>query len=666
MNTVSVEVGPPPAPALAVGHHGRQGRPGRPRRRSRPRGRRSARADPGTRRPRPPARNVHRNPLPVCAATRTAPTVDGPAEGGPHARDPRARPGRRARPPGSPTTSSPTASSGPRTVLLNRRVGDAWHDVTAAQFLAEVRALAKGLVASGVGVGDRVGSDVAHPLRVDAGRLRHLVRRRRHRPDLRDQLGRAGRSGSCRTPAPWPWCSRATSTSPCSTRSPTGCPGVRHRCVIDHGDLDRARAARAPGSPTTTSRQRRTSVSARRPRHDHLHLRHHRAAQGLRAHPRQLHLRGGEHRGGDARGVRRPRVPRRCCSCRWRTCSAASSRSPASTARVRLGHTADVTHLLDDLAGFRPTFLLAVPRVFEKIFNGAQQKADRRRQGRRSSTRPRPPPSPTARRSTPAAPASGCACSTRCSTGSSTPSSAPRWAAGSRWAVSGGAPLGARLGHFFRGIGITILEGYGLTETAGATTVNRPHRAAHRLGRPAVPRRRGADRRRRRGPAHGPARLPRLLEQPRRPPPRCSSPTAGSTPATSARSTTTGYLSITGRKKEILVTAGGKNVAPAVLEDRIRAHWLVSQCMVVGDNKPYVAALVTIDPDSFPAWKQQHGKDPRTPRSPRWPTTPTCSPRCSTPSTRPTRPCLDRRVDPAVPRSCRSTGPRRAASSRRR
>jgi long-chain acyl-CoA synthetase len=69
-----------------------------------------------------------------------------------------------------------------------------------------------------------------------------------------------------------------------------------------------------------------------------------------------------------------------------------------------------------------------------------------------------------------------------------------------------------------------------------------------------------------------------------------------------------GYLSITGRKKEILVTAGGKNVAPAVLEDRIRAHWLVSQCMVVGDSRPYVAALVTVDPDSLPAWKEQRGK----------------------------------------------------------
>ena len=151
-----------------------------------------------------------------------------------------------------------------------------------------------------------------------------------------------------------------------------------------------------------------------------------------------------------------------------------------------------------------------------------------------------------------------------------------------------------------------MLEGYGLTETTAALTVNLPD--AQRIGTVGRPLPgtsvriaddgellfRGGQVLRATGTTRGP--LPR------------SSTTAGSTPATSARSTTTGFVRITGRKKEILVTAGGKNVAPAVLEDQIRAHGLVSQCMVVGDGRPFVAALVTLDPEAFQSWAERHGK----------------------------------------------------------
>ena len=168
-----------------------------------------------------------------------------------------------------------------------------------------------------------------------------------------------------------------------------------------------------------------------------------------------------------------------------------------------------------------------------------------------------------------------------------------------QYAVSGGAPLGARLGHFFRGIGVTILEGYGLTETTAPATVNRPGAAQDRHRRPAAAGRR-----------------------------RSGSPTTArswSRASTSSRGywnnaeataeamrdgwfhtgdigelDDDGFLTITGRKKEILVTAGGKNVAPAVLEDRIRAHPLVCQCIVVGDQKPFIAALVTLDAEMLP------------------------------------------------------------------
>ena len=227
------------------------------------------------------------------------------------------------------------------------------------------------------------------------------------------------------------------------------------------------------------------------------------------------------------------------------------------------------------------------------------------------------------------------------------------------YAVSGGAPLGERLGHFYRGIGLTILEGYGLTETTAAVTANLPD--AHKIGTVGRPLP---------GTAVRIADDGELLL-------RGGQVFAGYWDDEEATAEALerdgwfhtgdvgevddeGFVRITGRKKEILVTAGGKNVAPAVLEDRLRAHALVSQCMVVGDGQPFIAALVTIDPESFPAWAEAHGKsgsiadhvddpdlraeieaavDEANRRSPR--------PRRSGSS-----------------RSCRTTGPRRAGSSR--
>jgi long-chain acyl-CoA synthetase len=174
------------------------------------------------------------------------------------------------------------------------------------------------------------------------------------------------------------------------------------------------------------------------------------------------------------------------------------------------------------------------------------------------------------------------------------------------WAVSGGAPLGARLGHFFRGIGVTILEGYGLTETTAAGTVNTPAQLKiGTVGRPSpgVTVRIADDgeilmsgEHVYRGYWHNPEAtkeakgdgwfhsgdIGEIDEQ--------------------------GFVRITGRKKELIVTAGGKNVAPAVLEDRLRAHPLISQCMVVGDQKPYIACLVTLDAEAVAPWATAKGK----------------------------------------------------------
>ena len=275
-------------------------------------------------------------------------------------------------------------------------------------------------------------------------------------------------------------------------------------------------------------------------------------------------------------------------------------------AGVRLGHSPDIKQLLPGLQSFKPTFLLAVPRVFEKVYNSAQQKAQADGKGTIFDT----------------AAATAIAYSESLDTGGpglmlklkhavfdKLVYGKLREAMGGnmRWAVSGGGPLGARLGHFFRGINVTILEGYGLTETSAATTVNRP--SAIRVGSVGQPL-----------PGAGvkvaadgelllsgdqifvgywknPTATAEALE-----------PDGWFHSGDIGEIDDQGFVKITGRKKELIVTAAGKNVAPAVLEDRLRANWLVSQCMVVGDNKPFIACLVTIDPESFPAWKKQAGK----------------------------------------------------------
>jgi len=176
------------------------------------------------------------------------------------------------------------------------------------------------------------------------------------------------------------------------------------------------------------------------------------------------------------------------------------------------------------------------------------------------------------------------------------------------WAVSGGAPLGARLGHFFRGIGITVLEGYGLTETSAATTVSRPDAIeVGAVGQPFP----GASVKVADdgelmlagdqifvGYWNNPTATAEVLE-----------PDGWFHSGDIGEIDDRGFVRITGRKKELIVTAGGKNVAPAVLEDRLRSHALVSQCMVVGDQKPFVAAIVTLDPEALPMWLKVQGKD---------------------------------------------------------
>src|SRR5262249_24333713 len=171
-------------------------------------------------------------------------------------------------------------------------------------------------------------------------------------------------------------------------------------------------------------------------------------------------------------------------------------------------------------------------------------------------------------------------------------------------AISGGAPLGDRLAHFFRGVGLPVFEGYGLTETSAAATVNTLGAARiGTVGRPIA------------GTGARIADDGEILLRGANVFPRYWNNETATAEVLEADGwfrtgdlgalDNDGFLRITGRKKELIVTAGGKNVAPAVLEDRLRAHWLISQAMVVGDRRPYVAALITIDPESWPVWLEK-------------------------------------------------------------
>jgi long-chain acyl-CoA synthetase len=277
----------------------------------------------------------------------------------------------------------------------------------------------------------------------------------------------------------------------------------------------------------------------------------------------------------------------------------------AFTSKLTVGFTSDIKNLLPLFAVFKPTVVVSVPRVFEKVYNTAEQNASNDGKG----------------------PIFKMAAQTAVDWSRAQDNGGPglvlrakhalfdrlvyhklRAALGGdcHAAVSGGAPLGARLGHFYRGVGLTIYEGYGLTETSAAITVNQIGGLKIGTVGKLVP-----------GNSMRIADDNELLM-------RGGVVFGGywrNEQATDEAFTDgwfrtgdlgavdeDGFLTITGRKKELIVTAGGKNVAPAVLEDQLRAHPLISQAMVVGDAKPFIGALITIDPEAFEGWKQRNSK----------------------------------------------------------
>ncbi|NKE08358.1 MULTISPECIES: AMP-dependent synthetase/ligase [Kocuria] len=276
-------------------------------------------------------------------------------------------------------------------------------------------------------------------------------------------------------------------------------------------------------------------------------------------------------------------------------------------AGVTVAHTADIKDLLGDLKSFQPTFLLVVPRVFEKVFNSAQQKAEGEGKGKIFNR------------------AANVAIEwSRADEAGKVPLALKlqhklfdklvygklRSAMGGRveYAVSGGGPLGERLGHFFHGIGLLVLEGYGLTETTAPITVNTVKKI--KIGSVGTPLPGNSVKISDDGEvlAKGICVMNGYWQNPEKTQETFDEDGWFRTGDLGSLDED-GYLRITGRIKELIVTAGGKNVSPVVLEDQVRAHPLVSQCIAVGEKRPFIAALITLDEEALPGWLEAHELD---------------------------------------------------------
>ncbi len=271
----------------------------------------------------------------------------------------------------------------------------------------------------------------------------------------------------------------------------------------------------------------------------------------------------------------------------------------------KIAYSTGIPQLMEELQMVKPTWIFSVPRVFEKVYNSSAARAADDGKGKIFDTAAQTAIDFARQSETGTV---GIVTRIKHTIFDKLVYSKIRTALGGRatHAISGGAPLGERLGHFYSGIGVKVYEGYGLTETSAGSTLNRD--GAMKIGTVGKPIsgvsiRIGED---------GEVLI------------------AGdhvfsgywNNDGATAESIVDGwfhtgdigalddegFLRITGRKKEIIVTAGGKNVAPAVLEDRLRAHPLVSQCVVVGDAQPFIAVMVTVDPEEFVRWKGQHEK----------------------------------------------------------
>ncbi|MFC8919250.1 AMP-dependent synthetase/ligase [Streptomyces sp. NPDC057116] len=495
------------------------------------------------------------------------------------------------------------AAQHPDVAVMGRKVAGAWTDVTATQFLAEVRAAAKGLIAQGVRPGDRVGlisRTRFEWVQLDfaiwsAGAVTVPVYETSSPEQVQWILGDAGAVAVI----------VESETHAAAVESVRGnLPALRHVWRLDKGAVEELTALGADVSEEAvdeaTSAAKAddiativyTSGTTGRPKGCVLTHRNFFAECGNVVERLKPLFRTGE-----------------CSALLFLPAAHVFGRLievGSVLAPIRLGCVPDIKELTDELAAFKPTLILGVPRVFEKVYNSARAKAQAEGKGKIFDKAAQ-----TAieySRATSSAEGPSLGLRLKHFVFDKLVYSKLRAVLGGRCqaAVSGGAPLGERLGHFYRGIGLTVLEGYGLTETCAATAFNPYDRP--KIGTVGQPLPGSVVRIADDGEVlvHGEHVFSGYWQN--------ESATAEALAdgwfhtGDIGTLDEDGYLAITGRKKEILVTAGGKNVAPAVIEDRIRGHALVAECMVVGDGRPFVGALVTIDEEFLGRWAAEHGK----------------------------------------------------------
>ncbi|MFE2942347.1 AMP-dependent synthetase/ligase [Streptomyces sp. NPDC059255] len=500
------------------------------------------------------------------------------------------------------------AAQYPDVAVMGRKVAGTWTDVTATQFLAEVRTVAKGLIAAGVRPGDRVAlmSRTRYEwVQFDfaiwtAGAVTVPVYETSSAEQVQWILGDSGAVAAI----------VESGEHVATVESVRGrLPGLRDVWQLDaeapgEGAVARLTAAGAEITDATVD-ERAASAKADDPATIVY-------TSGTTGRPKGCLLTHRAFFAEAGNAVERLKPLFRTSECSILLFLPAAHvfgrliEVAAVMAPVKLGCVPDIKNLTDELASFQPTLILGVPRVFEKVYNGARAKAQADGKGRIFDRAAHTAIAYSRALSTPRGPSLGLRI--RHTVFDRLVYRKLRAVLGGRaeHAISGGAALGERLGHFYRGIGFTVLEGYGLTESCAATSFNPWDR--QKIGTVGQPMPGTVIRIADDGEVllHGDHLFTGYWNNPE----ATAEALADGWFHTGDIGTLDedGYLTITGRKKEILVTAGGKNVAPAVIEDRIRAHALVAECMVVGDGRPFVGALITLDEEFLGRWAKEHGK----------------------------------------------------------